>query len=214
VRRLAANHGYVSGVSHHRRVGVSLRATRPDPIGPRAPVHVEQPAAAKTPQAGGGASPAAGTGGDAPRTDLQGPPADAPSLLVGGGGSPRAGGDAAPAAGVGGDKPGRDGPAPPAAAQSPLAGGGASPAAGTGGDAPRKHVQVTGARLFGAAGLRISLVRARHCGGSRPCEFWVPNDAKTILVCGATAAADTPRGGCSLLRCYHHPPSPAPPVRS
>jgi len=31
----------VRGVSHHRRVGVRLRAPGPDPIGPRAPVHVE-----------------------------------------------------------------------------------------------------------------------------------------------------------------------------
>jgi len=41
VCRLKTNYGHVRGVSHHRRVGVRLRATGPDPIGPRAPVHVE-----------------------------------------------------------------------------------------------------------------------------------------------------------------------------
>jgi len=41
VRCLTANYGHVRGVSHHPRVGVSLRAPGADPIGPRAPVHVE-----------------------------------------------------------------------------------------------------------------------------------------------------------------------------
>jgi len=35
------NYGHVRGVSHQPRISVCLRAPGQDPVGPRAPVHVE-----------------------------------------------------------------------------------------------------------------------------------------------------------------------------
>jgi len=118
---------------------------------------------------GGGASPAADIGGDAPRTDEQASPAVFTSPQSGGGESSPAGSDAprtdeqAPPAVVpspeacggrssqaGGDALRPDGHEPPAATSSPQAGGGASslagsvapPAGATGGDEARTVGQV------------------------------------------------------------------------
>ena len=72
-------------------------------------------------RAGGGASPATGSGGNAPRANGRVP-------LVAGK-TPQAGGGASPAAGSGGDAPRTYLQGPPAAAPSELSGGGGSPRA-------------------------------------------------------------------------------------